>query len=374
MTRVLLNMPSQFGGKPSGVARVAFYLIEQLIQSSEFDYVLRSPWTKAELPKALNTSRLEVMTIERPKFMVFDVILQAFLMPVLCRDRKIDLLVNLDPFGAPAGGRARVMVVHDLYFRVIPEQVGRREALTTDIIYQLMLRNHDEIVTVSEATRRDLVACYPYAASRTTTIHSATTLAPDAGPAGESEIGGRYVLAVGNATPNKNFQVLARAMALLHEASPDLALVHVGHDAGESIASVLSRSGSGVRLVRLSGIDDERLARLYRGAACLCVPSLYEGFCLPILEAQDRDCPVVCSDRSATPEIAGEGALTFDPGEPRVLAEMLKTLLADGGLRDWLIRAGRDNLARFSWDKAARQYEAVFRKALSGRHALAGPA
>jgi glycosyltransferase involved in cell wall biosynthesis len=376
MTRVLLNMPSQFGAKPSGVARVAFYLIEQLIQNSEFDYVLRSPWAKADLPKSLDTPRLDVMTIVRPKFMVFDVILQAFLMPVLCRAHKIDLLVNLDPFGAPSGGRARVMVVHDLYFRVIPEQVGPRQAFTTDIIYRLMLRNHDEIVTVSDATRRDLARCYPSAAGRTDTIHSAATLAPEYGDSVELEIKGRYVLAVGNATPNKNFQVLAKAMALLHESLPDVALVHVGHDSDETIASTLSRSGSGVRLTRLSGIDDARLSRLYRSAACLCVPSLYEGFCLPILEAQDRDCPVICSDRSATPEIAGEGALTFDPNDPQALAAALRSLFADAGLRDRLICAGRENLARFSWDKAARQYEAVFRRALSRKvnPAAVGPA
>lgn len=380
MTRVLLNMPSQFGGKPSGVARVAFCLIEQLIQNSEFDYVLRSPWAQADLPKFLITPRLEVMTIERPRYMVLDVIQQAFLMPALCRARKIDLLVNLDPFAAPTGARARVMIVHDLYFRVIPEQVGPREAFTTDIIYRLMLRNHDEIVTVSDATRRDLVHYYPSCAGRIQTIHSAATVAQDSlqdsdensGQDGNAEIEGRYILAVGNATANKNYAVLARAMAMLHETFPDVALVHVGHDPSETIASTLAEQGSKVRQVRLSGIDDIRLSRLYRNAVCLCVPSLYEGFCLPILEAQDRDCPVICSDRSATPEVAGEGALTFDPRDPQALANALKTLLVDPGLRDRLIGAGRANLGRFSWAKAAREYEAVFRRALAGRTAPAG--
>jgi glycosyltransferase involved in cell wall biosynthesis len=371
MTRVLLNMPSQFGGKPSGVARMAFCLIEALVQNREFNYVLRSPWQRADLPAPLQAANLDVVTIKRPPIMVADVILQTFLMPIFCKRMDIDLLVNIDPFGAPAGARARVMVVHDLYFRVLPEQVGRREAFTTDIIYRLMLGNHDQIVTVSDATRRDLARCYPSSADRITTVHSAATVSPRLGETATSEIEGRYVLAVGNATLNKNFKVLAQAMAMLHETHPDVALVHVGSDPGEilatTLATTLGSSASKPRLIRLAGIDDERLSRLYHGATCLCVPSLYEGFCLPVLEAQGLRCPVVCADRSATPEVAGRGALTFDPENPRMLADTLQMLLSKPELREQLVHSGLENLQRFSWDNAARQYEDVFRQAISKR-------
>ncbi|MCK1396149.1 glycosyltransferase family 1 protein [Bradyrhizobium sp. 1] len=367
MTRVLLNLPSQFGGKPSGVARMAFCLIEALIRNREFNYVLRSPWQPADLPDSLRTTNLEIVTIKRPAVMVLDVVLQTLLMPLFCRRMGIDLLVNIDPFGAPAGGRARVMIVHDLYFRVLPEQVSRREAFTTDIIYRLMLGNHDEIVTVSDATRRDLVDCYPSSADRITTVHSAATLTASSQPREAAEIEGRYVLAVGNATLNKNFKVLAKAMAALHETFPDIALVHVGSDPGETIAQTLAAAGSKLRPIRLTGIDDRRLAGLYRGATCLCVPSLYEGFCLPILEAQGEHCPVVCADRSATPEVAGKGALTFNPEDSQMLAEALRTVISQPDMRDRLVRDGIENLKRFSWDNAARQYEDVFRRALSRR-------
>jgi glycosyltransferase involved in cell wall biosynthesis len=365
MTRVLLNMPSQFGGKPSGVARVAFHLIEHLLQNSEFSYVLRSPWAKAELPKPLQTSRLDVMTIRRPPFIVIDVVLQFLFMPILCRRKNIDLLVNLDSFGAPAGGRARVMVVHDLYFRALPEQIRSREIYTTDLIYRLMVPNHDEIVTVSDATKRDLAFWYPASAAKTTTIYSAPTLDADAIGTEPPEIGGRYVLAVGNATINKNFGLLAEAMALLHRSFPDVTLVHVGYDPQETIKSKLSRLGSTIRLVRIYGIDDQRLSGLYRHAACLCIASLYEGFCLPILEAQSLNCPVICSDCSATPEIAGKAALTFDPKNPQAIAEAATALLTNSDLRDTLIANGRENLRRFSWEKTARQYKDVFRSALA---------
>ena len=376
MTRVLLNLPSQFAGKYSGVARMAFCLIEHLLHNDEFTYVLRSPWTKAELPKPLNTLRLEVITVSRPRIMVLDVIKQLFSMPLLCRRKNIDLLLNLDPFGAPAGGRARIMVVHDLYFRMLPQQVGLREVFTINLIYRLMLANHDAIVTVSESTRRDLELWYPSAARKIITVHSGLTLSTEAGQSEPLEILGQYVLAVGNPTKNKNFSVLAQAMALVNRSFPDVALVYVGRDPKDAIGSMLSSLNSKVRFIHLSEIDDDRLSSLYRGAACLCVPSLYEGFCFPILEAQALDCPVICSNCSATPEIAGKGAVMFDPKSPQKLAQALATLLSKPNLRDEVIQKGRENLTRFSWEKAARQYEEVFRSALAkqARHGIGAAA
>lgn len=366
MTRVLVNMPSQFGGKHSGVARVAFHLLERLIGNPDFTYVLRSPWTRDQLPDPLRRSGLEVMTVNRPKIMVLDVLRQAVSMPLLCRRLRIDLVLNVDAYGAAAGGRARVMIVHDLYFRTIPERTGRREALTSDLIFRLMLRGNAAAICVSDATRRELVRWYPAARSIAATIHSAGTLGADVHGIEPPEVVGRYVLAVGNATHNKNFGVLAQAMARVGPAHPDLAIVHVGEDPDETIASTLRGLGADVRLVRLTRLDDGRLGALYRGAVCLCVPSLAEGFCLPILEAQALGCPVVCSDRSAMPEIAGDGALLFDPADADALAVQLGRILGEPATRDDLVRRGLANAGRFSWERAAQAYEAVMIGAIQG--------
>lgn len=369
MTRVLVNMPSQFGGKHSGVARVAFHLLERLIGNPDFTYVLRSPWTRDQLPERLRRSGLEVVTIRRPKIMVLDVLRQALTMPALCRRLGIDLVLNVDAYGAAAGGRARVMIVHDLYFRTIPERTGRREALTSDLIFRLMVRGNAAAICVSDATRRELVRWYPAARSIATTIHSAGTLGANADDTEPPEVAGRYVLAVGNATHNKNFGVLAQAMARVGPAHPGLAIVHVGEDPDETIASTLRELGADVRLVRLTRLDDGRLGALYRGAACLCVPSLAEGFCLPILEAQALGCPVLCSDRSAMPEIAGDGALLFDPADADALATQLGRVVGEPATRHDLVRRGLANAGRFSWDRAARAYEAAMLGALHGRSA-----
>lgn len=365
MPRVLFNLPSQFAGRPSGVARMAFELLDRLIDTGGFEYVLRSPWTLEQLPDFLKSKPLQVVTVPRASILVFDVVRQALSFPSYCRREGIDLVVNLDPFGAATGGRARLMVVHDLYFRTIPEQTGWRAVLTNDLIFRLMLLGNSEIVTVSAATQRDLESWYPQATGRAMTIHSATSLKPAPADIGSSGVAGTYVLAVGNATRNKNFGVLAEAMAKIHASFPDVSLVHVGDDRNEVIATAFKNLASPVRLVRFSGIDDGHLARLYRDASCLCVPSLYEGFCLPVLEAQVSGCPVVCANTSATPEIAGHGALLFDPIDPAALAGCLQRILSSGETSAALVRQGYDNSAKYSWDIAARRYEDVFKRLLS---------
>lgn len=365
MPRILFNLPSQFAGRPSGVARMAFELLDRLIDTGHFEYVLRSPWALEQLPDFLKAKPLKVVTVPRASILVFDVVRQALSFPGYCRREGIDLVVNLDPFGAATGGRARLMIVHDLYFRTIPEQTGWRAVLTNDLIFRLMLFGNSEIVTVSDATRRDLESWYPQAKGRATTIHSATSLQPALAGIGSSDVAGAYVLAVGNATKNKNFGVLAEAMARIHTSFPDVSLVHVGDDRNEVIASALKELASPVRLVRFSGIDDTHLARLYRDASCLCVPSLYEGFCLPVLEAQVSGCPVVCANTSATPEIAGNGALLFDPTDPAALSGCLEQILSNREASDLLVRLGYGNAAKYSWDIAARRYEDIFKRLLA---------
>ena len=172
-------------------------------------------------------------------------------------------------------------------------------------------------------------------------------------------------MAVGNATENKNFRALAEAMAIIYCSDPDVALVHVGDDPNEILVRTLQQKNSPIRVLRFSGIDDAQLATLYRNAGCLCVPSVYEGFCLPILEAQVCGCPVVCSNRSAMPEIAGKGAILVNPTDPIALADSLKTILDNPANGAALVRLGLENAEQFSWEKTARQYHDLFIRVLA---------
>jgi glycosyltransferase involved in cell wall biosynthesis len=364
MRRILFNMPSQYPGVQSGVARVTFKLIAHIIENSDFDVFLRSPWERSQLPEALARSRLKVVTCKRPKFIVFDVFLQIPAVVSLCRRENIDLLVNADPFGCPLGAKRRLMIVHDLYFKTIVAETGRRAAFTTDVIYRAMLSNVSGIVAVSDSTKRDLERWYAGARGKTQTIPWASTVEAVADKTLDQEPGKPFVLVVGNATSNKNFRVVAEAMVRVSQSIPDLALVHIGVDRNGTMGKVLAEAGSPVGFANYSGISDAQLAAYYKCAVALCIPSLYEGFCLPILEAQGLGCPVICSDTSALPEIAGDAALFFRPNDPEQLATHIRNVLADKELRAGMIERGVANAEKFSWRRTARQYVELFHRVI----------
>ena len=123
----------------------------------------------------------------------------------------------------------------------------------------------------------------------------------------------------------------------------------------------------GVDVVFLGYVDDADLEGLYRAATAFALPSLNEGFGLPLLEAMARDLPVACANVSALPEVAGDAALQFDPRSPEAVADALGRLLSDGALRDDLVRRGRARLDAFSWRRTAEGTLESWSRALAAR-------
>jgi glycosyltransferase involved in cell wall biosynthesis len=105
----------------------------------------------------------------------------------------------------------------------------------------------------------------------------------------------------------------------------------------------------------LDYVPDEDLPLLYKKAQCFVLPSLYEGFGLPVLEAMQYECPVVTSNISSLPEAGGEAALYVDPHNPDDIAEKVLKILNDSSLRKDMIEKGKKQVAKFSWEKAAKQ-------------------
>ena len=336
--RILINMPSQFAAKHSGVSRMAFCLLEHLLDQTDHDFVLRSPWSYAQLPTELQHKRLSVIQVSRPKIMVLNVLMQIFSVKFLCRREKIDLIINIDPFGAYIPGFKTITIVHDLYFKIMNVDIGRLPRFTNDLIFKLMAAHGHNIVCVSESTRQDLIRFYPKLAKVSCIIHSDSTLFVNRDHIfPKSPISGRY---------------------------SDIKLVHVGDDMQEVILSNIEDLAIRKNVYRKQGINDLELASLYKHALCLCVPSIYEGFCLPVLEAQDFSCPVVCSNCSATPEIAGKGAMTFEPQNVDMLVKSICLLMDNDDLAKKLRQDGHENKSLFSWKIAAESYAHVIKTAL----------
>ncbi|MGI8607283.1 MAG: glycosyltransferase family 4 protein, partial [Gaiellaceae bacterium] len=182
---------------------------------------------------------------------------------------------------------------------------------------------------------------------------------PAFGPDGPKADGSAYALCVGALESRKDPVAAVEAVALL----PALRLVLAGPDrgGGAAVREAVGRLGLGDRVDLLGYVDQERLAALYRGAACLVFPSRYEGFGLPLVEAMACGAPVVAARSGALPEVAGDAAVLVEPGSPAALARGIEEALADRGR---LVAAGLERARRFNWRTTAERTLAVYRELL----------
>jgi glycosyltransferase involved in cell wall biosynthesis len=167
-----------------------------------------------------------------------------------------------------------------------------------------------------------------------------------------------YVLAVGTDSPRKN-------LGLLDTIAPELAANGLEVAIAGSSRPYMPAGPAPRSARRLGYVADADLPALYAGAAAFAMPSLYEGFGLPCVEAMAAGAPVVASDRSALPEACGGAALLVDPGDADAFAEAL--LGAAGPEREWLVTAGRERAAALTWERTAREVDATLGELLTRR-------
>jgi glycosyltransferase involved in cell wall biosynthesis len=150
---------------------------------------------------------------------------------------------------------------------------------------------------------------------------------------------------------------LIRAFQQVRVGHPEIFLVLSGKDSyfWQKIKEYVQANGLGQQIIFTGYVDDRQLANLYSHALAFVFPSLSEGFGLPLLEAMKLECPVLSSQATCLPEVAGEAALYFDPGDERSLVAAMETILSDSSLAARLREAGLKRVADFSWQDMAVQ-------------------
>jgi glycosyltransferase involved in cell wall biosynthesis len=174
----------------------------------------------------------------------------------------------------------------------------------------------------------------------------------------------RYLLFVSTIEPRKNLTRLLAAFERVHMARLTDALVVVGKRGWlyEDFFAAVEHSPSRKAVIFPGYVADADLPAIYAGAQALAFPSLFEGFGLPVLEAMACGTPVVCSNSSSLPEIAGNAAFLVDPLDADALADVLGRMLQDGSLREQLRERGLAQATQFSWERAAPETVAVYRR------------
>jgi glycosyltransferase involved in cell wall biosynthesis len=248
-------------------------------------------------------------------------------------------------------------------------QYRRRHKLWWNLFFPLTLASSAGAVCVSEATRSDLAKYYARFANKATVIHEAGALIHEGTAQEFSPVKAPYAIYVGNISPNKNPALLVAALKILGAQGIPLSVIHVGRDELALLSSALTAAGLTTSVETINGLSDAELAAAYRAAQCLVVTSTYEGFCLPVVEAQALGVPVICSDIAVLREVAGEGALFVDPYDADALADQLNAIMIDPALRARLSNAGRHNAGRFSWGRAAAEAEVLFKRLIEADEA-----
>jgi len=274
-----------------------------------------------------------------------------------------------------------VMTVHDLIFERYPEHHTMRNRAFLKLAMPTFVGAADAIIAVSEHTRRDLMELYQCPSEKIHVIHEG--IDADFRPASVAEVERMratyaiqrpYLFMMGTLEPRKNHATALRALARLKAAGYPHQLVVAGGKGWlfEPVSAQVDELDLKNDVLFTGYVPQEDVPALYSGADCVMMPSLYEGFGFPVLEAMACGTPVVCSDASSLPEIAGDAALLVAPTDDEALAASVQRVLDDSVLSALLIERGRVRAAQFSWSKCARQtadlYEKLVPTNLIARH------
>ena len=254
-----------------------------------------------------------------------------------------------------------MVTVHDLGYRYFPRAHPWHQRLHLDLSTRWNTRAATHLLADSEATKVDLVTHYGTPEEKITVAYPGydKTLTPVRDPAlikaakARYSISGDYFLYVGTLQPRKNLTRLIEAFA---SSRSDGILVLAGKRGWlyDDLFTQARRSGLEGRVHFPGYLPEEDKAALMSGAAAFVFPSLYEGFGLPVLEAQACGCPVITSTTSSLPEVAGDAALLVEPEDTDAITAAMDRVIENTDLRDLLIERGFANLRRFSWTSCAR--------------------
>ncbi len=258
------------------------------------------------------------------------------------------LSVMLPPVDRPAAATT----VLDLQHEEHPQFFGRAELTYRKVVYGRTIRRSQIVITISEHARKTLLERYRLAPDRVRTIHLGVDL--DVFTPSDTVSQGGFLLYPARPWRHKNHARLFEAFARLRDERPELRLVLTGDGDFGALPDGVEARGR---------VSREELVQLYRSAAALVFPSLFEGFGMPILEAMACACPVACSNTTSLPEVAGDAARLFDPTDPDEIAAAVSDVLDDP--EPWIAR-GLERAKVFTWDACARAHEEVYRE-LSSR-------
>ena len=264
----------------------------------------------------------------------------------------------------PVNAKRRIVIIPDVYHISNAKTISLSHSVYAKLLVYMALKKSNTVITISHFSESEIVKYFPHFSNKLQVAYCGIDMSKFGVSVNQNHIEtiktkynlpDNYILYVGNVKPHKNLLDLIYAFASLIQEIENLFLVITGRLEGfitsdvRALEFIENNERLKNKIVFTGYVKDDDLPVIYKLASVFVFPSKYEGFGLPPLEAMASGCPVISSDAASLPEICGEGALYFSPGNTDDLAKKVRLLLANGRERSKLIANGYENIKRFSW-------------------------
>ena len=350
-----------------GISRYIYEIAKRIYDTDGYDVSILSPLYINEYLKQAEQGLVVGKHINKmPKMGRVIKYIDSILSEITLNKRKPDILhetyYQINSLARKSKNTKTVLTVHDMIHEKFPEYFNDSK-LSIKIKSQAIDRS-DQVICVSENTKMDLLEYTNISEEKISVIHHGY---PELDSLHRNEkplISNPYILFVGQRWGYKNFDRFLEAFAK-YTINNDFSLICFG--GGEMSRSEIERMHKlGLNandVIQISG-DDTALSNIYTFASAFINPSIYEGFGMPLLEAMSHQCPVICSNASSFPEVAGNAAEYFDPFDIDSIGTAIKKVLYSSVLGNNMVKLGNENLTNYSWDKCSQETISVYMKIL----------
>ncbi len=295
---------------------------------------------------------------------------------------------NIDVYFSPAHYLPRfcpvpqVVTIHDLAYLYFPDDFTKKDLWQLKNWTSFSIKKAKQIIAVSKTTKKDIVKNYQVEENKIRVIYNGYEKISQKLKVKSQKYNSKvkskepFILFVGTIQPRKNLEVLVDAFDKFTQTNKNFKLVIVGKKGWlyENIFEKVKTINLEKKVIFTDYVTDEELIWFYKNAFCLVLPSFYEGFGIPVLEAMNFDCPVVASYSSSLPEIGGDASLYFDPKNPDDLLDKLNSLKQNQESRKELITKGRQRIKDFSWEKCGKEtLDVILKTVFEQRQSLLFP-
>lgn len=337
-----------------GSAEVCFELLvelEKLDKKNEYTIYLPVEPTK-DMPQERENWRYSVIPARR-----FWTLLK---LPKTVRRDRPDVFFSPTHYAPPFIRCPEIISILDVSYKHFPEMFKKKDLYKLSLWGKYSVKKARKIITISQNSKDDIIKEYRVRAQKVEVIHLGIKDFKESKMKKEEALGvyginSAYVLFVGTLQPRKNVKRLIQSISLLKNKKVKLVIIGKKGWMYEQIMSTPEKFGIEGRVVFLHDVTDDVLPVFYKNAECFVLPSLYEGFGLPVLEAMHYSCPVITSNISSLPEAGGDAALYVNPEDVLDIAAKIDEVLESEKLRDRMIKLGHEQIKKFSWEKAAKE-------------------